>query len=93
MQVIAELVASASPEHYIRNKVIDWFSTRLIDMPLEPQGTYNAIGIQRRKTTDEKALQWLAKMVRPTIERLVERRGLDEVLVTLGLPLIDEREG
>jgi len=87
MQVVAEIVAAQSPDQYILAKVGAWFEKRLIHVPFEPYGTYDAIPIQRRKTTDDRALAWLEKTVRPTVARLLARREEKEVLAALGIDL------
>ena len=38
-------------------------------------------------TSDERLLSWLARGVRPTVARLIERLGQDRVTFSLGLPV------
>jgi replication initiation factor len=94
---LAHLVASetASADHrdeYILGRVKGWFEERLIDCPWESSSRIGAIQILRKRTTDEKALDWLSRAVSPTVARLIERGKAKDVLIALGIPVIDNEQ-
>ncbi len=66
-------------------KVNHWFRARTTHCYTS---TVSELCIQnaRQATTTSRRLQWLAHDVRPTVQALVERVGLDRVLFALGLP-------
>lgn len=81
-QVVERLAHADDAGAYIQAQVHQWFSDRLIFPVYLPQETQTAIAIKRRKTADEKALEWLATQVRPTVERLTTR-GLKQKVIEI----------
>jgi hypothetical protein len=77
----------------VTSLVYHWFADRLVKPVFEVIGHGDAIRIKRRKTADEKALEWLYAQVRPTVERLVKRGKLEGTVKALGLSYNDLKGG
>lgn len=84
-EVLSRLIAAESVGDFISSYVHKWFSDRLIEPAWNPTILMNAIEIRREKTHDERALDWLARSVAPTVARLVERGKAEMVLKALGI--------
>lgn len=87
--VANEAAYSADVDGYILGRVKGWFEERLIETPWQGAERIGAIQLLRKRTTDEKALDWLNRSVSPTVKRLIERGKAADVLLALGIPVID----
>lgn len=72
-EVAAELGMTAYPEQYIYQRVYGWFADRYIYVPDLGQEKIPPLHIPRKMLPDEKRLEWLAKQVRPTVDKLRAR--------------------
>jgi DNA relaxase NicK len=64
--------------------VAQWFGQRSRNAP-PAGGTAPKYFVERKLTTDEERLEWLAIGVRPTVTTLIERLGSRRVLTALGI--------
>lgn len=88
-------ILAGTPDVYaeVKSLVHDWFSQRLVKPVFHVISTGNVMQIKRRKTADEKALEWLYAQVRPTVERLIQRGKLEGTISALGLSYKDLKGG
>lgn len=84
-EVLTHLLRAGNPDKWINATVHNWFYSRYIGPSWDCDTEYPAIVIQRKKTADEKALEWLGRSVRPTVERLIRRGKAAEMLNSLGI--------
>lgn len=84
-EVLTSLLRSSQPDEWINAQVHQWFEDRYVQPSWVVNNSYPAIAIKRKKTADEKALEWLAKTVRPTVERLIRRGKATQMLNSLGI--------
>lgn len=89
--VVAELLSSPEWQNVILTRVQQWFDNRLVQTPWTSHARISAIAILRKRTGDQKALDWLGKQIAPTVARLVTRGKKQEVLDALNLDItLDE---
>jgi hypothetical protein len=79
-------LAADSPNSLFDSVTCRFFRERSCIAPAETtkQEIHN---LQREASSDDRLLAWLARGVRPTVARLIERLGYERVTFSLGLPL------
>jgi hypothetical protein len=83
--VASQLNRIDDPGVMICATVASWFHKRTLHTYTTSLGSGTLVG-SRNPTALEQKLLWLARGVRPTVQFLVERVGLERVLFALGLP-------
>ena len=83
--MIEDFQNGLSIEERVRSTVIEWFTSRYVD--LGQVATTEAISLQvsREVTTDERKLKWLRTSVSPTLVDLTGRGKYEELAASLGL--------
>lgn len=79
------LAAARAPENAMLRLVAGWFRERTAHAPPCTSSAPKYF-VDRKPTTDEQRLRWLAASVRPTVSILIERLGRERVLTALGIP-------
>lgn len=79
-------VLSRTDDHRVAivSNVAHWFRTRTTHSYTSTDG-FSSILLSRDPTSVDRALSWLSRGVRPTVQRLIDVVGRDRVLSALGL--------
>lgn len=84
-EVAQNLASSPHRDQLIYQRVYGWFTDRYVYVPDLGSAKVAPLAIPRKVLPDDKRLAWLARQVRPTVEKL-QARGLDlEVKKALGI--------
>jgi hypothetical protein len=69
----------------IRGTVFNWFAARQVKPIFLDSGKCIVVDTHAKVTSDEVKLDWLTQQVRPSVEGLMSRGKIDEVIRALGL--------
>lgn len=85
VKMVVDITSEENPEVHGQRLVYGTFQRAGIEPLFRPAGPPEVIHIDRKRTTDDRRLEWLRGQVGPAIKELVSRGRLEDVIEALGL--------